>query len=113
VYGTTSVDSAVACFNAAVQDAMEQAIPYGILNSNSKYPHCYCSSLRYYIRKKNYFYRLLKKINLTAFTKNAHSVISWLRLILSLRDLDGLNLWIKIYGHTPSNSGSMWPLLRK
>jgi hypothetical protein len=26
-YGTTSVDSAVACLNAAVQDAMEHAIP--------------------------------------------------------------------------------------
>jgi hypothetical protein len=51
----TSVDSAVACLNAAVQYAMEHAIPRSIINSNSKFPHWYSSSLRYCIRKKNYF----------------------------------------------------------
>jgi hypothetical protein len=40
VYGTTSVDSAVANLNAAaVEDAKEQAIPIGIINSKSKFPH--------------------------------------------------------------------------
>jgi hypothetical protein len=55
VYGTTSVDSAVACLNAAVQDAMEHEIPCGVINANSKFPHWYSSTLKYYIRKKNYF----------------------------------------------------------
>jgi hypothetical protein len=36
VYGASSVDFAVACLNAAVQDAMEQSIPSGIINSNLK-----------------------------------------------------------------------------
>jgi hypothetical protein len=44
VHDTTSVDSAVACLNAAVQDAIEQAIPRGIINNNSKFPHWYSSS---------------------------------------------------------------------
>ncbi|PNF20040.1 hypothetical protein B7P43_G05817 [Cryptotermes secundus] len=61
VYGTTSVDSAVAGLNAAVQDAMEHAIPRGIINTRMKFPHWYSSSLKYYIRKKNYFYRRFKK----------------------------------------------------
>jgi hypothetical protein len=52
VYGTTSVDSAVACLNAAVQDAMEHANPRGVMKANSKFPHWYSSFLRYYIRKK-------------------------------------------------------------
>jgi hypothetical protein len=51
VYGTTTVDSAVACLNAAVQDAMEHAIPRGIINSYSKLAHWYYSSIKYYIKK--------------------------------------------------------------
>jgi hypothetical protein len=61
MYGTTSVVSAVCCLNAAIKDAMEQAIPRGIIKTNPKFPHWYSSSLKYYIRKKNYFYRRLKK----------------------------------------------------
>jgi L-aminopeptidase/D-esterase-like protein len=55
VYGTASVDSAVDCLNAAAQDAMEHAIPRGVINANSKFPHWYSSTLKYYIRKNNYF----------------------------------------------------------
>jgi hypothetical protein len=62
VYGTTSVDSAVACLNAAVQDAMEHAIPRGVTNANSKFTHWYSSTLKHYIGKNNYFYSRLKKI---------------------------------------------------
>jgi hypothetical protein len=58
VYGTTSVDSAVPCLNDAVQDATEHAIPRGVIHDNSKFPHWYSSTLKYYIRKNNYFYRL-------------------------------------------------------
>jgi hypothetical protein len=83
VYGTTSVDSAVACLNAAVQDAMEHAIPRGIINTNSKFLHWYSSSLKNFIRRKNYFYRRFKKRNPTAFTKNFLSIVCWLRLLLS------------------------------
>jgi hypothetical protein len=61
VYDTTSVDAAVASLNAVVQDAMEQAIPRGIIKSKSEFPHWYSGSLRYYIKKKNYFYRRFKK----------------------------------------------------
>jgi hypothetical protein len=60
VHGTTSVEAAVASLSAAVQDAMEQAIPIGIIKSKSKFPHWYSSSLRYYIREGNYFYRRFK-----------------------------------------------------
>jgi hypothetical protein len=61
VYGTTSVDSAVSCFSAVVQDAMEHEIPRGIINTNLKLSHWYSSSLSYYIRKKNYFTDVPKK----------------------------------------------------
>jgi hypothetical protein len=88
VYDTTYVDSAVTCLNAAVEDATEQAIPCGILNSNSKFQQWYSSSLKYYISKKNYFYRRLEKKN-SLFNKNFLSTVSWLRLLLSLTDSDG------------------------
>jgi hypothetical protein len=60
VYDTNSVDAAVASLNAVVQDAMEQAIPRGY-SKKSKFPHWFSNSLRYYITKKNYFYRRFKK----------------------------------------------------
>jgi hypothetical protein len=44
VHGTTSVDAAVPSLNAAIQDVKEQAIPRGIINSKSKFPHWYSSS---------------------------------------------------------------------
>jgi hypothetical protein len=56
-YGTSSADSAVACLNAVVQDALEHAILHGVINSHPKFPHWYSISLRFYIRKNNYFYR--------------------------------------------------------
>jgi hypothetical protein len=46
VYGTTPVDSAVACLSAAVQYAMEHAILRGISNANSKFPHWYSNTLK-------------------------------------------------------------------
>jgi hypothetical protein len=61
VYGTTSVESAVACLNAAVQDAMEHAIPRGFTNANSKFPHWYSSTLKYNIGKKKLFFTDVKK----------------------------------------------------
>jgi hypothetical protein len=75
VYGTTSVNAAVASLNAVVQDAMEQEIPHGIINSQAKFPHQYSSSLRFYIRKKNYFYRHFKNKK-SVFTKNFPFTIS-------------------------------------
>jgi hypothetical protein len=57
MYGTSSVDSAVTCLNAVVQDALERAIPRGVINSHLKFPHLYSTSLRSYIKKKNYYYR--------------------------------------------------------
>jgi hypothetical protein len=60
VYGASSVDSAVASLSAAVQDAMDQAVPRGYV-AKSKFPHWFSSSLKYCIRKKNYFYRRFKK----------------------------------------------------
>jgi hypothetical protein len=44
VYGTTSVDAAVASLNAVVSDAMEQAILRGIIKSKSNFPHWYSSA---------------------------------------------------------------------
>jgi hypothetical protein len=89
VYGSTSVDSAVASLNAAAQDAMEQTIACGIINTNSKFPHWYSSSLRYYIREKNYFYRRSNKINPTVFTTVFLSIVNYLTLLLSLTNLYG------------------------
>jgi hypothetical protein len=60
VYCTSSVDAAVASLSAVVLDAMDQAIPCGYI-TKSKFPRWFTSSLRYYIRKKNYFYRRIKK----------------------------------------------------
>jgi hypothetical protein len=60
VYDTNSVDVAVARLSAIVQDAMEQTIPHGSI-IKSKLPNRFSSSLKYYIRKKNYFYRRFKK----------------------------------------------------
>jgi hypothetical protein len=75
VYGTTSVDSIVASLNAAVQDAMEYAIPRGVINTNSKFPHWYSNSLRYYISKKNYFTDAIKEGKLTLSTKNSPTIV--------------------------------------
>jgi hypothetical protein len=55
------IDSAVACLNVAVIGATEQSIPSGIINSNLECPHWYSSSLRNYIKKKNYYYRRFNK----------------------------------------------------
>jgi hypothetical protein len=71
VYGTSSVDSAVACLIAVVQDALEHAIPRGVINSHLKFPHWYSTSLRFYIKKNNCCYRRLKKKRKpTVFTIN-------------------------------------------
>jgi hypothetical protein len=50
----------VVCTGLLVQDAMEQAIPRGYIKK-SKFPHWFSRYLRYYIMKKNYFYRRFKK----------------------------------------------------
>jgi hypothetical protein len=47
----TYIDSNAASLNAGVQDAMEHAISRGIINTRSKFPNWYSSSLRYYITK--------------------------------------------------------------
>jgi hypothetical protein len=60
VYDTSSVDVAVQSLNAAVPDAMEQAIPRGY-SCKSKFPPWFSYTLRYYIAKKNYFHHLFKK----------------------------------------------------
>jgi hypothetical protein len=61
VYGTSSVDSAITCLNAVVQDALECAIPRSVINSHLKFPHWYSTSQRTYIKKKNYYCGRLKK----------------------------------------------------
>jgi hypothetical protein len=45
VYETASVDVSVASLNAAVRDAMEQAIPQGYTR-NSKFPPWFSNTLR-------------------------------------------------------------------
>lgn len=67
-YGTISVDVAVVRLNALIHDAKEQAIPCGIINSKTKFPHWRSVSLRFYIKKKNYFVDVLKRRNTTIFT---------------------------------------------
>jgi hypothetical protein len=60
VYGTSSVDVAVASLNAAVRGAIEQAIPCGY-SCKSKFPHWFSYTLKCYFAKKNYFHRRFKK----------------------------------------------------
>jgi hypothetical protein len=60
VYDTSSVDDAVASLNAIVQDAMEQVIPCGY-TLESKFPHWFSNTARYYTVKKNYFHCHLKR----------------------------------------------------
>jgi hypothetical protein len=50
----TSVDVAVASLNAAVRDAMEQAILRGY-NHKFELPPRFSNSLRYCVVKKNFF----------------------------------------------------------
>jgi hypothetical protein len=89
VYGTFSVDSAVACLNAVVQDALERAIPRGVINSHLKFPHWYFTSLRSYIKKQNYYYKHFKKRKPTVFTINSLTTASSSRLPSSPTDLVG------------------------
>jgi hypothetical protein len=60
VYEAVSVDAAVTSLNAAVLGAMELAIPRGY-GGKSKFPPWFSSALRYYISKKNYFHRRVKR----------------------------------------------------
>jgi hypothetical protein len=62
MYSITSVDDAVTSLNAVVLNAMDQAIPCGFIRQ-SKFPHWFLSALRYYIWKKDYYYRCFKKKN--------------------------------------------------
>jgi hypothetical protein len=73
-YGTSSVDTAVTCLNAGVQDALECAISRGVINTHLKFPHWYSTSQRTYIKKKNYYCRRLKKIKQTLSTINPLTV---------------------------------------
>jgi hypothetical protein len=66
VYDASSIDSAVFNLTEAVQDAMEQAIPR-IHISKSKFPHWFSGSLKFYIKKKNYFYRRYRKHKSASF----------------------------------------------
>jgi hypothetical protein len=60
------VDDAVTSLNADVLNAMDQAVPRGFIRK-SKFPHCFSSSLRYYIWKNDYYYRRFKKKNFNYF----------------------------------------------
>jgi hypothetical protein len=62
MYSITSVDDAVTSLNTVVLNAIDQAIPHGLIRK-SKFPHWFSSALRYNIRKKDYYYRRFKKKN--------------------------------------------------
>jgi hypothetical protein len=89
VYDISSVDAAVASLNAVVQDATEQGIPRGITNSKPKFPHWYSGSLRYYIKKSMTSTDAIKRRKLTVFINTFPSIVSELKLLLRLTDLDG------------------------
>jgi hypothetical protein len=61
----------------------------GNINSKPKVPHCNSGSLRY-IRKKDSFYKCLKKTNSTVFTEMFLSIVSKLKLLLNLK-----HKWLK------------------
>jgi hypothetical protein len=73
---TTSFDATVASLSAVVQDAMEEAIPLGII-TETKFPYWCSSSLRN-LQKRITFTNDLKRRNPTAFTKNFPFIVSWL-----------------------------------
>jgi hypothetical protein len=62
----SSVDAAVNKLNAAVTEAMNSAVPFGLMRRN-KYPSCYSRKLKFYTRKKKYFYRRFKKFKAEYF----------------------------------------------
>jgi hypothetical protein len=86
VYDTSSVYAAVARLSVVVQDAMEQAIPRGF-TCNFKFPYWFSGSLKYYIKKKNYFYRGFKKHK----SGSLHDQLSFYRkLVKSTIEVDRL-----------------------
>jgi hypothetical protein len=60
MYSITSVDDVVASLKAVVLNTMDQAIPRGLI-TKSEFPHWFSSDLRYYIWKKDYYYRRFKR----------------------------------------------------
>jgi hypothetical protein len=78
VYETNSFDVAVASLNAAVRDAMEQAIPRGY-NPKYKFSPWFSNTLRYYTVKKNYFHRRFKRENWITFMTISPSTESLLK----------------------------------
>jgi hypothetical protein len=57
-YNESSVD--VDRLNATVTETIGLAIPSGLMRKN-KYPSWFSGKLKFFIRKKNYFYRQFKK----------------------------------------------------
>jgi hypothetical protein len=83
VYESSSVDVADASLSAAVRDVTELAITRGY-NRKSIFPPWFSNTSMYYIVKKIYFYRLLKKKRITSttnsrFTENLLGTLSRLR----------------------------------
>jgi hypothetical protein len=56
VYSNNTVDAAVESFTNVILQAMDLAIPRGVIR-NSRFPHWFSHILIYYIQEKNYFYR--------------------------------------------------------
>jgi hypothetical protein len=88
VYGTSSVDVAVASLNAAVRDATQQVFPRGC-NRKSKSPPWFSNTLRYYIVEKNYFHRHFKKKQSDYFYDKFAFYRKLVKTLSSLKGLDG------------------------
>jgi hypothetical protein len=95
VYETCSVDVAVASLSVAVRDAKEQANPRGY-KRNSKFPSSFSNALRYYVVKKNYFYRHFEKKRSDYFYDKFAFYLKLVKRLSSLTDLDGLSRFITI-----------------
>jgi hypothetical protein len=60
VYNENSVDSAFLNLTVIVSEATNQEIPFGKYK-NSSFPHWFFSTLKYYIKTKNQYFRIYKK----------------------------------------------------
>ena len=70
MYNESSVVAAVDILNDAIIKSINLAVPIGTVSKHN-YPAWFSSTLRTYIKKKNYFTGVTKSTRLTVTTKNS------------------------------------------
>jgi hypothetical protein len=89
VYIVITVDAAVDSFTNVIIQAMDLAIPSGVIRK-SRFPHWFSHTLIYYIQKKNYFYRQYKKSKNEYYYSKFSHYRKLVKITNSLTDLIGI-----------------------